>query len=59
MNSKQIATVMRDLAVAQALFEVIGVVSEGNSGLRDTYSLTVLAQEGARKLESIVDVLAG
>jgi hypothetical protein len=59
MNSKQIAIVMRDLGVAQAIFDVIGSLADEKSGLRDTYSLTVLAQEGARKLESVVDILAG
>lgn len=58
MRPKDTAKVMRDLDVALSLFDVLEHLLENNSGVRDFHHLAVLAGEGKRKLNGVVDVLS-
>lgn len=58
MNPKQTATVMRDLDVALSLFDALEFMLENNVGVRDLHHLAVMAGEGKRKLNGVVDVLS-
>lgn len=59
MSPKQTATVMRDMDVALSIFDVLEHLLENNVGVRDLHYLAALAGEGKRKLNGVVDVLAG
>ncbi len=59
MSPKETTSVLRDLDVALAIFYVLAHVLENNAGVDDNHCLSVLAGEGKRKLDRVVDVLAG
>jgi len=59
MSPKQTSTVMRDLDVALSLFDVLENLLENNAGVADLHYLAVLSGEGKRKLNGVVDILAG
>jgi hypothetical protein len=59
MSPNKKATVMRDLDVALSIFDVLEHMLENNSGVTDLHYLATLAGEGKRKLNGVVDVLAG
>jgi hypothetical protein len=59
MSPKDTANVMRDLDVALSIFDVLENLLENNAGVTDLHYLSVLAGEGKRKLNGVVDVLVG
>jgi len=59
MSPNKKATMMRDLDVALSLFDVLENLLENNAGVTDLHYLASLAGEGKRKLNGVVDVLAG
>lgn len=59
MSPNKKATVLRDLDVALSLFDVLEHMLENNAGVADLHYLATLAGEGKRKLNGVVDILAG
>jgi len=58
MTARDMSVVMRDLDVAISLFESLRIMLEHNTGVHDLHYLSVLAGEGKRKLDGVVDVLS-
>lgn len=59
MSPKETNSILRDLDACRSLFDVLSHMLENNAGVKDLHSLAVLAAEGKRKCDSMVDVLAG
>ena len=58
MSPNKKATVMRDLDVALSIFDVLENLLENNAGVTDLHYLAVLAGQGKRSLNGVVDVLS-
>lgn len=59
MSPRETNSVLRDLDVCRSLFDSLGHILENNVGFQDLHSLAMLASEGKRKCDNIIDVLAG
>ena len=59
MSPKETNSILRDLDACRSLFDVLSHMLENNAGVKDLHSLAVLAAEGRRKCDNMVDVLAG
>ncbi|MBK5275163.1 MAG: hypothetical protein JJE30_08935 [Desulfuromonadales bacterium] len=55
MNAETAGKVFSELDVCRSLFDSLAHTLEYNVGVRDYHPLSVLAQEGKRKIDSIVD----
>lgn len=59
MSPRETTSVLRDLDAARSILDILAVLLENNAPISDYHSLAVLAAEGRRKIDSVVDVLAG
>jgi len=59
MSPKETTTVLRELDACRSIFDVLAHMLENNAGILDLHSLACLADDGKRKIDHVVDVLAG
>lgn len=58
MTARDTATLMRDLDVAHSILASLEYLLENNHNVRDLHYLSVLAGEGKRKLDAVVDLVS-
>lgn len=56
-DQKTAGAVYRELDVCRSLFDSLADRLENNAGVRDYHSLAVLASEGMRKVDAIMDMI--
>lgn len=59
MSPRDTTSVLRDLDSCRSIFDVLAHMLENNAGILDLHSLACLAEDGKRKIDNVVDVLAG
>lgn len=59
MSPKDTNSVLRDLDSCRSLFDVLSRLLENNVLVDDYHVLAVLAADGRRKCDNMIDVLAG
>lgn len=57
MNLETAGNVFRELDVCRSLFDSLAYQLENNAGIGDFHPLAVLAGEGRRKVDNIVDAI--
>lgn len=57
MSPKETTSMLRDLDACRSIFDVLSHLLENNAGVRDLHSLAVLADDGKRKCDSILDII--
>lgn len=59
MSPRETTCVLRNLDACRSVFDVLSHMLENNAGVVDLHSLAVLAADGRRKCDEVIDVLAG
>ena len=59
MSPRETSSVLRDLDSCRSLFDVLQKLLDNNALVDDYHSLAMLAAEGRRKCDNMIDVLAG
>jgi len=59
MSPRETSSVLRDLDSCRSLFDVLQKLLDNNVLVDDYHTLACLAADGRRKMDKVIDVLAG
>lgn len=59
MSPRETTSVLAELDSCRSAFDVLAKLLEHNSLVDDYHTLAVLAADGRRRIDNVVDVLAG